>query len=284
MLTPRVHDAVSLTEGLLPCDPTCKASLQPGTYPVLTPRTFSLSTNKDFPSRHIYRINTGSPLPRGTDAVVMVEDTELVRTAPSVSERSAKEDTVEDEVEVKLLVGAKSGENVRAPGSDIRKGEPVLEKGTLVSSLGGEIGTLAFVGQTKVSIHLFHSVQSLLSSDNAAITARTQKVNVIRKPVVALLSTGNEVIDLQGVQDQQLGERGRDGWTGTFDTNRPSLAAVLRGMGYEVLDFGIVSDEWGPLSTTSCHVIQSYSDSIVGKDWKRTPRQCVRLFHALTSL
>lgn len=112
---------------------------------MLTPKTFSISSDKSIPSGHIYRINTGSPLPPGTDAVVMVEDTELVRTAPS-----AAPDGEEDEVEVKLLVGAKPGENTRAPGSDVRKGDIALEKGTLVTPLGGEIGTLAFVGQSKV--------------------------------------------------------------------------------------------------------------------------------------
>lgn len=124
------------------------ASLQSGTYPVLTPRTFSLLNDKSLPPGQIYRINTGSPLPKGTDAVVMVEDTELVRTAPTTASDDGGE---EDEVQVKLLVGAKAGENVRAPGSDVRKGETVLEKGTLITSLGGEVGTLAFVGQTKAS-------------------------------------------------------------------------------------------------------------------------------------
>lgn len=69
------------------------------------------------------------------------------------------------------------------------------------------------------------------------------KVKVYRKPIVALMSTGNEVVDLQGALDQKSGERGRDGWSGTFDTNRPSLEAALTGMGYQVLDLGIVSDE-----------------------------------------
>lgn len=59
-----------------------------------------------------------------------------------------------------------------------------------------------------------------------------------RKPIVALLSTGNEIIDLQ-VPKSNSG----DGWGGIFDTNRPSLQAALEGMGYEVLDLGVVPDE-----------------------------------------
>lgn len=59
-----------------------------------------------------------------------------------------------------------------------------------------------------------------------------------RKPVVALLSTGNEIVDLQSPKPNS-----GDGWGGIFDTNRPSLQAALEGMGYEVLDLGVVPDE-----------------------------------------
>jgi gephyrin len=114
---------------------------------VLTPQTFALSSGKPIPDDFIYRINTGSPLPAGTDAVVMVEDTELFRAIPA----SVSNHAVEEEAEVKLLVGVKPGENVRHPGSDVRKDDMVLEQGTLLTSLGGEIGTLAFVGVTSVS-------------------------------------------------------------------------------------------------------------------------------------
>jgi len=56
------------------------------------------------------------------------------------------------------------------------------------------------------------------------------------------MSTGNEIVDLHRQRDHS-GELGRDGWSGTFDTNRPSLTAALQGMGYEVIDCGIVLDE-----------------------------------------
>lgn len=117
---------------------------------MLTPQTFELSGGKPVPDGFIYRINTGSPLPRGTDAVVMVEDTELVLTAPASG--NAVNPGAEEEVEVKLLVSAEPGENVRHPGSDVKKHDMVLEQGTLLTSLGGEIGTLAFVGVTEASV------------------------------------------------------------------------------------------------------------------------------------
>lgn len=62
-------------------------------------------------------------------------------------------------------------------------------------------------------------------------------MEVYRKPVVALLSTGNEIVDLQKPVSPS------DGWGGIFDTNRPSLQAALEGLGCEVVDLGIVPDE-----------------------------------------
>lgn len=59
-----------------------------------------------------------------------------------------------------------------------------------------------------------------------------------RKPVVALLSTGNEILNLQSPNPFPS-----DGWGGIYDTNRPSLQATLEGMGYTVVDLGIVPDE-----------------------------------------
>lgn len=56
--------------------------------------------------------------------------------------------------------------------------------------------------------------------------------------MVAILSTGNEIVDVQSSQ----GAPAEGTWGGIFDTNRPSLQAALEGLGYEVLDLGIVSD------------------------------------------
>jgi gephyrin len=73
------------------------------------------------------------------DAVIMVEDTEVV----------AKEG--EEEKEVKLLAQVDKGENVRKEGSDVKVGEKVLEKGDVISAVGGELGTLAFIAKRSVS-------------------------------------------------------------------------------------------------------------------------------------
>lgn len=172
----------------------------PGVYKVLT-RFPTTPLSEDT----IYRINTGSPLPPGTDAVIMVEDTQLVST----------DDETEEETEVETLARIPAGENVRLPGSDVRKGDVVMLKGDRITGRGGEVGSLVFVGR--------------------------EKVRVYRKPVVAILSTGNELMDVQ--MREASSTTPVEGWGGIFDTNRPSLRAVLESMGYEVVDLGIVPDD-----------------------------------------
>lgn len=108
-----------------------------GVYRVVTPQTHTLATS--LPTGVIYRINTGAPLPSGTDSVVIVEDTELVSATPDG-----------EETEVRTLVQTTPGENIRSPGSDVRKGDLVLRKGEILRGTGGEIGTLAFVGRKEV--------------------------------------------------------------------------------------------------------------------------------------
>ena len=68
------------------------------------------------------------------------------------------------------------------------------------------------------------------------------QVLVHRKPVIAILSTGNEIGDLQ--QKSLLTKNTDDSVRSiTWDTNRPSLHAAMVRMGYEVIDLGIVPDE-----------------------------------------
>ncbi|KAJ7248538.1 MoaB/Mog domain-containing protein [Mycena rebaudengoi] len=172
-------------------------------YKVLTSHTHAIGA--PLPADCVYRINTGGPLPVGADAVIMVEDTRVSSTFTDVNGVDV------EEKEVECLAQVPAGENVRAPGSDVVKGDLVLQKGDIILSEGGEIGTLAFVGRKEVEVY--------------------------RRPVVALLSTGDEIVDLQAPKAQS-----GDAWGRIWDTNRPSLEAALRGMGYDVVDLGIVPD------------------------------------------
>ena len=81
-------------------------------------------------------IATGGVVPRGADAVVMIEHTELVEDdrAPAIDLRRA----------------AAPGQFVSYAGSDIARGELVLRRGTRISSR--EIGMLAACGIAEVAV------------------------------------------------------------------------------------------------------------------------------------
>ena len=102
------------------------------------------------------RIMTGAPLPEGADAVVKFEDTD------EVSRKSSGKDLSQ----IGILLHVKKGLNVRRRGEDIAKGELTLKKGTVLRPQ--EIGELASMG---------HSTAL-----------------VIRRPIVAILATGDELI------------------------------------------------------------------------------------------
>ncbi|KAJ3866953.1 hypothetical protein EV359DRAFT_35540 [Lentinula novae-zelandiae] len=196
-----------------------RASDPAGSYTVLTssshPHLLSPTSTEELPEGCIYRINTGGALPRGADTVIMVEDTKLVATypeAPSSDDTTAGQPGEEWKVET-LIPAPPSRFNIRQPGSDVRQGDLVMRKGERITSGGGEIGSLIFIGK--------------------------KEVKVFKKPIVALMSTGNEIRDILGSISSGSGEGDWKSW----DTNRPSLTAALEGMGYEVLDLGIVPDE-----------------------------------------
>ncbi|KAI6033533.1 ammonium transporter family-domain-containing protein [Pisolithus microcarpus] len=103
----------------------------PGIYQVLTSLTHKLFS--ELPKGSIFHINIGQPLPTGTDSVIRVEDTEL-ESAPKDADG---EDIEEDQV--KTLAQVSPGENVHQPGSDVHKGELVMQIGEVITSSGGEV-------------------------------------------------------------------------------------------------------------------------------------------------
>ncbi|XP_077522388.1 molybdenum cofactor synthesis protein cinnamon isoform X2 [Amblyomma americanum] len=102
------------------------------------------------------RISTGAPVPEPCDAVVQVEDTELVHASEDGSQ----------EIEVNILKAPTVGQDIRRVGSDIKQGQRVLARKTKLGP--SDLGLLATVGATSV--------------------------NVYKLPRVAILSTGNEVV------------------------------------------------------------------------------------------
>lgn len=148
----------------------------------------------------ISRITTGAALPLGATSVAMVEDTVLVSINKITGE--------EEEVEI-LADNIRVNENVREIGSDIQAGKAILRQGEEITAVGGELGLLASVGRAEVMVY--------------------------EKPVVGVLSTGNEVIPHDRPGDLRLGE--------VRDSNRPMIMAIVRSWGFEVIDLGIAPDE-----------------------------------------
>lgn len=102
------------------------------------------------------RISTGAPVPDPCDAVVQVEDTELVRASEDGSQ----------EFEVNIIAAPTVGQDIRPVGSDIERGQHVLAQRTKLSP--SDLGLLATIGASTVEVY--------------------------RLPRVAVLSTGNEIV------------------------------------------------------------------------------------------
>ncbi len=136
-------------------------------------------------------IATGGMVPRGADAIVMIEHTELVETG--------------DTPQIRVTRPAHAGQFIATAGSDIARGETVLRQGHLVTAR--EIGMLAAIGLACVPVW--------------------------RRPRVAIVSTGNEIVTPgSSIQPGQV-----------FDSNAAILAASVEELGAEPLMQGIVPDQ-----------------------------------------
>lgn len=135
-------------------------------------------------------IATGAMLPRGADAVVMIEHTDM---------RSESG----DELEVSRSVAP--GQSVSFAGTDIARGETVLRSGCRLTSR--EIGVLAAIGRCEIE--------------------------VVRKPVVAVISTGDEVVAPgQPLAPGQV-----------YDSNAAILCAAVQELGGTPRMLGIAPDQ-----------------------------------------
>ncbi len=146
------------------------------------------------------RIMTGAPIPPGADTVVPFEETDEV-------ERSAAGRPI-DEVMVRKEVPR--GEFVRRAAEDVAKGEETLAKGTVLRA--SEIGVLASLGYGSVK--------------------------VVRRPVVAVLATGDEL--LEPGQEPEAGK--------IYNSNSYSIAALVKRYGGAPRVLGIARDNMDSMS------------------------------------
>ena len=65
-----------------------------------------------------------------------------------------------------------------------------------------------------------------------------------RRPIVAVLSTGNELVDLDQARDSTAAATTAKvgGFSSIVDSNRPTLISILRDLHYDVVDLGICGD------------------------------------------
>jgi putative molybdopterin biosynthesis protein len=132
-------------------------------------------------------IATGAIVPRGADAVVMIEYTDAAAGRLTVRRPAAP------------------GANITFAGTDIGRGETVLRRGELLTSR--ETGVLAALGLARVA--------------------------VVRRPRVAVISTGDEIIPAGAAMRPGL----------VYDSNATILADAVRELGGEPVPLGIVPDD-----------------------------------------
>jgi molybdopterin molybdotransferase len=118
------------------------------------------------------------------------------------------EDTDDGVTRVLIHSGRDAGRNVRRRGEDIREGDVVLEAGAPLGA--AQLGVLASVGAATVEVH--------------------------RRPRVAFLASGDEIVDLDRFDEVLSGEK-------IVSSNSYTLRAMIQGAGGEPVSLGIARDD-----------------------------------------
>ncbi|MQG25224.1 MAG: molybdopterin molybdotransferase MoeA [SAR202 cluster bacterium] len=140
------------------------------------------------------RIMTGAPIPDGANAVVPFEQTNEIQ-------QKANKQHLET---IDILKPVKENDYIRFRGEDIKSGDNIFKKGTILRP--SEIGVLATLG--------------------------FKEIPVIRKPKIAIISTGNELTDLG--EPIKLGK--------IYDANTYSIASSVEKYGGTPIIIGIAKD------------------------------------------
>jgi len=161
------------------------------------------------------RIMTGAKLPAGANAVVMVEDTDFghQRAGTPAPARVLIQKTV------------RTGENIRKRGTDIRVGQEILPARQVLRPQ--DIGMLAMLGVADVPVY--------------------------RKPKVAILSSGDELLPVDAPP-----ENGK-----IRDTNTYTLAALVAQTGCEAIRLGVAADRREAVQGMLDQAVEAGADVII---------------------
>ncbi|MCF8210487.1 MAG: molybdopterin molybdotransferase MoeA [Rhodoferax sp.] len=154
------------------------------------------------------RIFTGAPVPAGADAVLMQEDCTAIEASGAVS-TAATDGTPTPGPLIRVAVLPTLGQHIRRSGEDVTRGAVVLPRGKRLGP--AELGLAASIG--------------------------SDKLDVVKRPRVALFSTGDELIMPGSVAPADMPPGA------IYNSNRFFLHALLRRMGCAVTDLGIVPDQ-----------------------------------------
>ena len=152
------------------------------------------TTNHILNKDEAIRIMTGSGIPNGSDTVIPFEKTD---NEPHRGEDFPSSVTIQETVN--------KGDNIRLSGMDYKIGQTVVESGMKINP--PIIGAIASFG--------------------------INKVKVVRKPLVSLISTGNEIV--------LPGEKLKDGQI--YDSNSFAISSAIKNSGSEVKMHKILSDK-----------------------------------------
>lgn len=136
----------------------------------------------------VARIFTGAHIPQGANCVVMQENVTLNN----------------DKTHISISEELKSGQNIRCLGQDIKSGDKILSKGSVLTPQ--RLGLIASIGIAEITVY---------------------------KPLkVAILSTGDELVEPgNAVKEGQI-----------YNSNRYLLSGFLQSLNFEIIDLGVVPD------------------------------------------
>ena len=165
------------------------------------PKTLRLTSASEVKRGEAKQVWTGTPIPKGADAVLMLENVKLV-----------------GEGEIEVWTSVTPGENISRRGEDVAKDTIAIKAGTRLKP--HHLGLIAALGKSKI--------------------------NVFEKPKVAILATGNELVE--------VGEKLREDQI--YEVNRLMLSSLCREIGAEPVDLGIAKDNVEEISEKLKHGLE----------------------------